>query len=113
MVGDTLLREIGSIVKTTIRSSDQAFRYGGDEFAVLLPNTPINDAYLVSERVRKEVASMVIINYNPVTASLGLAGWPVDGVEANEVIAVADAALYHAKRSGGNKSYSSSLTIRH
>jgi len=113
LVGDTLLREIGSIVKTTIRSSDQAFRYGGDEFAVLLPNTPVDDAYQVAERVRKEIASMVIVGYNPVTASLGLAGWPVDGIEANEVIAVADAALYHAKRNGGNKSYSSSLTIRH
>ncbi len=98
LAGDGLLGKIGSILKNTIRSADQAFRYGGDEFAIFLPNTPIGAASLVAERVRKVIAGSI-----PVTASLGLASWPANGREANEVIAAADAALYDAKRSGRDR----------
>ncbi len=105
LAGDNLLRKIGSIMKNSIRSADQAFRYGGDEFAVLLPNTSIGAAEQVAERTRKQVASEAIAGDIPVTASLGLASWPANGKGANEVIAAADAALYHAKQSGGNRSH--------
>lgn len=105
LAGDTLLRKIGSVIENSIRSADRAFRYGGDEFAILLPNTSVDAANQVAERVRKQVASAVIAGYIPVTASLGLACWPANGKGANEVIAAADAALYHAKRSGGNRSH--------
>ncbi len=104
LAGDDLLAKIGSFVKNSIRSSDQAFRYGGDEFAILLPNTSIDAANQVAERIRKQVTSRVIVGHIPVTASLGLASWPANGIGANEVIAAADAALYQAKRSGGNRS---------
>ncbi|MFH0769092.1 MAG: GGDEF domain-containing protein, partial [Chloroflexota bacterium] len=103
LAGDKCLGEIGSILKNTIRSADQAFRYGGDEFAILLPNTPIDATKGVAERVRREVAAKVIGGNIPVTTSLGVASWPASGREANEVIAAADAALYAAKRSGGNR----------
>ena len=105
LIGDELLRQIGSITKKTIRSADQAFRFGGDEFAFLLPNTPIDAASRVAERIRKQVASKVIAGDIQVTASLGLASWPINGREATELVAAADAALYQAKRSGGNQSY--------
>ncbi len=105
LAGDNLLRQVSSAIKNTIRSADQAFRYGGDEFAILLPNTPIEAANGVAERTRKQLASKVIIGNIPVTASLGLASWPANGIGANEIIAAADAALYHAKRSGGNQSH--------
>lgn len=108
LAGDKLLKQIGGIIKRAIRSADQAFRYGGDEFAVLLPQTTIEAAYQVAERVRKRVASELKTGYIPVTASLGLASWLADGIEPNEIIAAADTALYHAKRSGGNQSYRSS-----
>ena len=111
LAGDKLLREIGCIVKSTIRTSDQAFRYGGDEFAILLPNTHIDATSQVAERVRKQVALKMMDGHIPVTTSLGLASWPADGIEANEVIAAADAALYHAKRSGGNRSHCASVII--
>lgn len=105
LAGDELLRQIGVITKKAIRGADQAFRYGGDEFAMLLPNTSLGAANQVAERVRKQVASEVMAGDIPVTASLGLASWPANGRGANEVMAAADAALYQAKRSGGNQSY--------
>ena len=102
--GDRLLRQVGDIMKKTIRSADQAFRYGGDEFAILLPSTTIAAAKQVAERVRRRVSSEVEAGSLPVTASLGLANWPADGMGANEVIAAADTALYRAKWGGGNQS---------
>ncbi len=103
LAGDDLLRKIASAIKNSIRSADQAFRYGGDEFAILLPNTVTGAADLVAERIRKQIASTVDTGQIPVSASLGLASWPANGTKANELIAAADAALYQAKRSGGNR----------
>jgi len=103
LAGDEALKQIGNVIRKAIRISDQAFRYGGDEFAILLPNTSFAAASKVAERVRKQIASEMIVNQTMVTASLGLAGWPANGKEANEVIAAADAALYQAKQSGGNR----------
>jgi diguanylate cyclase (GGDEF)-like protein len=110
LAGDELLREIGSVMKSTIREADQAFRYGGDEFAILLPQTPIEAAIRVAERVRQQVSARVIMGPAPVTISMGIASWPVDGVSANDIIAAADAALYQAKRSGGNCCQSASVS---
>ena len=111
LAGDRLLRHVGSVLKSTIRTADQAFRYGGDEFAVLLAHTTTDNAYEVAERIRSRLASEVEAEYAPVTTSLGLASWPINGISANEVIAAADAALYHAKRSGGNQGYLASVTL--
>jgi len=108
LAGDRLLRKIGSTMKTTIRSADQAFRYGGDEFAILLPNTPIDAADQMARRIRRQVASKIKAGDIPVTASLGLANWPADGLSPDELIAAADAALYQAKRDGGNRSHCAS-----
>jgi len=104
LAGDKLLGKIGSIMKSAIRSTDRAFRFGGDEFAILLPNTPIDAASQAAERLRKQLATKVKTEHVQITASLGLATWPADGMGANEVIAAADAALYSAKREGGNRS---------
>jgi len=109
--GDKLLRQIGNIMKSAIRSADQAFRYGGDEFAILLPQTSVDAANQVAERVRTKVALKARTGYIPVTTSLGLANWPADGISANEIIAAADAALYQAKRSGGNRTHCASGTL--
>ena len=104
LAGDKLLGKIGSIMKSAIRSTDRAFRFGGDEFAILLPNTPIDAASQAAERIRKRLATKVKTDHIQITASLGLATWPADGMGSNEVIAAADAALYSAKREGGNRS---------
>jgi diguanylate cyclase (GGDEF)-like protein len=102
--GDRLLRQVGNVIKSTIRNADRAFRYGGDEFAILLPQTDIDDGIQVTERVRKAIAEGVNSADIPVTISIGLASWPDDGISHTDIIAAADVTLYRAKRSGGNQS---------
>ena len=76
-----------------------AFRYGGDEFAVIISHTNIDDAWNVADRMRVRTAETLLVN---VTMSIGLASWPNDGLSADELIKASDTALYHAKRTGGN-----------
>ena len=111
LAGDKLLKQVGSIMKGTIRNIDEAFRHGGDEFAVLLPQTGIDAAHQVAERVRKRVEAKINVDDAPVTASLGLASWPADGIDLEDIIAAADGALYNAKRGGGNRSHCASGTL--
>jgi len=106
--GDILLGQVGKIIKNCIRSVDQAFRYGGDEFVVILPQTARDDAYLVAERVREQIAKEMARKALTVTCSVGLASYPIDGAVADELVDVADVALYRAKRMGGNRIYLSS-----
>jgi diguanylate cyclase (GGDEF)-like protein len=112
LAGDELLRQIGVIMKNTIREADQAFRYGGDEFAILLPQTSLDASLKVAERIRQQTFARIEIGSIPISISLGLASWPADGVTTNDIIASADAALYEAKRSGGNRSVCSSASLR-
>jgi len=106
--GDTLLGQIGTIIKNSIRDADQAFRYGGDEFVVILPQTAGGDAHAVAERVRQQIADEMEKKSLTVTCSIGLASYPADGVIAGELVVGADTALYYAKWTGGNRTYSSS-----
>lgn len=109
--GDILLNQIGKIVKSSVRNVDQAFRYGGDEFVVILPQTASGDAYVVAERVRGQIAGEMEKKAIAVTCSIGLASYPADGVVADELVSVADNALYYAKRTGGNRIYLSSKIL--
>jgi diguanylate cyclase (GGDEF)-like protein/putative nucleotidyltransferase with HDIG domain len=112
LAGDEVLRQIGSIMRNSIREADQAFRYGGDEFAVLLPQTPISAALKVADRIRQQTYATIEMNSTPVSLSLGLACWPADGVGSEDVIAAADTALYQAKRSHGNRSVCFSADLK-
>jgi diguanylate cyclase (GGDEF)-like protein len=102
--GDKLLREVSNTIKGAIRNADRAFRYGGDEFAILLPQTTVEAGIQVTERVRKSIAEEVSSGDIPVTISIGLASWPDDGISHTDIIAAADVTLYRAKRNGGNQS---------
>ncbi len=101
--GDKILELIGKLINKTIRNTDLAFRYGGDEFAIILPQSATNDALVVAERVRGRIASEMSKRDIRISASLGLASWPSDGVATNELINAADRALYYAKETGGNR----------
>jgi len=106
--GDMLLSRVGKIIKSSIRDADRAFRYGGDEFIAILPETSKEDAYLVAERVREKMIEEMVRQTNAITCSIGLASYPVDGVISGELVAGADTALYYAKWTGGNRIYLSS-----
>jgi diguanylate cyclase (GGDEF)-like protein/putative nucleotidyltransferase with HDIG domain len=112
LAGDEILRRIGAYLKSTIRSLDTAFRYGGEEFAILLPEARLNDALGVAERIRKLIASKTSSRATPITASLGISNWPIDGVMKEEIISAADTALYRAKQTGRNRTCLSSDVMK-
>jgi diguanylate cyclase (GGDEF)-like protein len=101
--GDRILARVGGLIQKSVRTVDMAFRYGGDEFAVLLPQSDSSSAYVVTERVRTRLVRDMEEELTGITASIGLACWPSDGVTPDEIITAADRALYYAKRTGGNR----------
>ncbi|NLL90297.1 MAG: diguanylate cyclase [Dehalococcoidales bacterium] len=103
LAGDKMLRKIGEYIQKSIRRIDMAFRYGGEEFTVILPEAHIDAAYKVAERIRKTIESETSARAMPITVSLGVANWPKDGVLKEEIIGKADAALYRAKQMGRNR----------
>jgi diguanylate cyclase (GGDEF)-like protein len=108
LVGDQVLKEIANTLKTTLREYDLAGRFGGEEFALLLPQTRAPDAFRIAERVRANIAGLPIIAPGAtggervqVTVSIGVTA--LDGGskrEFSELMAAADAALYRAKADG-------------
>ncbi len=103
VAGDMLLSEVGRLLKSSIRSNDLIFRYGGDEFIILLPDTDSDGAIVVVERVRKNIEEEMKIKKIPLTCSFGLASWPKDGVRGSEIMEAADTAAFLAKQRGGNQ----------
>ena len=103
LVGDEALKSIGRVINQTIRDSDIGFRYGGDEFAILLPETSITEGQTVADRLRKTVESSIEWRGVPLTLSIGIASWPTDGIMKEALIQSSDAALYYAKQTGKNR----------
>ena len=106
MRGDEVLRALGSVIRASIRTADSAYRYGGDEFVVLLPETDIVGAFVVAEKIRggAEEVGMAMSGPEPVTSvSIGLVSHPEDGLSAEELMSAADRAMYQAKRLGKNQ----------
>jgi len=100
--GDAVLKRIGAIMRETSRDVDFVARYGGEEFLLMMPETRIDGAFEVAERIRKRIESAEL-SAGTITVSLGVAAFPAHGDEAEAVIAAADAALYKAKHAGGNR----------
>jgi diguanylate cyclase (GGDEF)-like protein/putative nucleotidyltransferase with HDIG domain len=112
LAGDEVLRRIAICIETSIRGIDIAFRYGGEEFAIILPEARLDDAHKVAERIRKTIAAKTSSKAPPITASLGVANWPIDGVMKEEIVSFADAALYRAKQTGRNRTCLSSDVVK-
>ncbi len=105
LCGDAVLAEVGKRMKDVLRGSDLRCRYGGDEFLVLLPETPLHGARRVADTLRREIAERPVPWSGEgvtVTASFGLAQTMPGEINAQAVIARADQALYRAKDDGRN-----------
>jgi diguanylate cyclase (GGDEF)-like protein len=98
--GDAALEQIGAVLAGGLRRADAAYRIGGDEFALLLPETSAEDAAAVAERVSTAMTAAFTGNMAGLGASFGVAVCPTDGTSPQELFRSADAAMYAAKRPG-------------
>jgi diguanylate cyclase (GGDEF)-like protein len=117
--GDSALRQVGRLLRESTRSTDAVCRYGGDEFAILLPETTNSEAFTLAERIRQSVGRIVLRPAAALpgdgakggddgaefvlSASIGGATFPVDCDEAEELVRKADALCLNAKRQGKNR----------
>ena len=105
--GNQLLRHLAQAIQAELRFTDVAARYGGDEFIVLLPDTPAKGALEVAERIRNRIAGspiQVSARELVTSVSIGIACYPEDGATLDALAAHADGALYSAKQDGRNRS---------
>ncbi len=113
LAGDAVLRGVADVFRRQLRDSDVAARFGGEEFAILLPDTPPERALEIAERIRRAVAAETFAPHAStdsirVTISCGVAGFPKDGTDVNEVVHQADVAVYRAKLQGRNRALAAS-----
>jgi diguanylate cyclase (GGDEF)-like protein len=106
--GDEVLRAIAKLMRDHSREIDSPARYGGEELAIVLPQTDLDGAFKLAERLRKGIEKLEIPLIEAdgsmrVTASIGVAALPASAPDAHRLIGAADAALYEAKRAGKNK----------
>ena len=105
LTGDQVLKEISNIIQENVREIDIVGRFGGEEFCVVLPDTDLEGARVVAERIRKSAEKRLIKAYDNtlrVTLSIGMAIYPSDGKLLEELMDKADWALYRAKSQGRN-----------
>jgi diguanylate cyclase (GGDEF)-like protein len=105
-IGDQVLRQVASIVKRSVRTTDLSGRYGGEEFGVLLIDTPSENALVLAERLRRSIQAESIETAGgaiSVTVSLGIAQLSTETRDHKQWISAADQALYQAKQGGRNR----------
>jgi len=105
LVGDSVLRQLGELLRHEVRSVDSVARYGGEEFVIVLPETGIHGALVFADRMRQRIAQhqFADMGESRVTVSIGVAGFPDQRVVSPEtLLALADTALYRAKADGRN-----------
>jgi len=100
--GDLVLQRVGHILEQNCRRSDAVARYGGDEFVILMPETNIEHARQLASKLRAWVSSDPLLREKSITASFGIASYPLHGSTPQELIQVADASMYLSKHQGGN-----------
>jgi len=105
-VGDTFLVEIANLMKHNARGSDIVCRYGGEEFLLVLPGSPVDAAEKRAEEIRQKCSEIVIQHEGEnlkVTMSFGVSTCPIHGKEVEEIINIVDIALYQSKYRGRNR----------
>ena len=112
LFGDRVLVWSAELIRSTLRGSDIPARYGGDEFAVILPDTDADDARTAAERILDAFRDRPYVGEQrgpvPLAGSIGIATFPADGRTATDLIAAADEALYRVKRDGGHEAAAAS-----
>jgi diguanylate cyclase (GGDEF)-like protein/putative nucleotidyltransferase with HDIG domain len=108
LAGDAVLKGLADVFRAQLRHYDVPARFGGEEFSILLPETPPEQALEIAERIRRAVAERtfdVETSSEPIraTVSIGVSGFPKDATDANELIHQADLAVYRAKLQGRNR----------
>ena len=101
--GDHVLLEVGHVLRTTVRSTDSVARVGGDEFAILMPETGAKEARTVVERVRGELDRLTSRDGRHVLFSIGLVTFDRPPGSADELTTAADELMYRAKRGGKDR----------
>ncbi len=104
-VGDMVLQAVAKTLKNELRGGDYPFRWGGDEFCIVFPDTAGDVAIIIAERLKKMISSQVFSVAGKeisITASFGLAVWQKN-TDINEIIRQADQAMYASKKAGSNK----------
>jgi diguanylate cyclase (GGDEF)-like protein len=117
LAGDEVLKELASVAHRSLRSNDIISRFGGEEFIVLMPQTDKEEAFIVAERMRKNIKESFTRTWEnfphpTITVSIGISSFPEDGKSSENLIKNADLALYKAKAVGKNKTVISTLYKR-
>jgi diguanylate cyclase (GGDEF)-like protein len=101
--GDLVLARVGRLLEQKCRQSNVVARYGGDEFIILMPETGIEQAQVLAERLRLWLATDPMLEEHHITGSFGVASFPVHGYSMEELVRIADAGMYMSKHAGGNQ----------
>ncbi len=109
--GDKVLTAVARLLSDQVRQSNVVARYGGDEFAIMLPDTRTEQAEVLAERLRASIESDRYLAAHDITASFGIATFPVHGPTQEEILRVADSGMYLAKHQEGNRVQVASLTL--
>ena len=112
-VGDQVLQRVALAIRETIRTGiDIPCRYGGEEMAIILPETRTDEAHRTAERLRESIAALTISNplgELRITCSLGVAAYPGDAHDKDSLVEAADKAMYYSKRNGKNRTTQASV----
>ena len=101
--GDLVLARVGRLLEQKCRQSNVVARYGGDEFIILMPETGVEQAQILAERLRLWLAMDPMLKEHGITGSFGVGSFPVHGFSAEDIIRVSDAGMYVSKHAGGNR----------
>jgi len=101
--GDLVLARVGRLLEQKCRQSNVVARYGGDEFIILMPETGVEQAQVLAERLRLWLSTDPMLQEHLITGSFGVASFPVHGFTAEEIIRIADAGMYVSKHAGGDR----------
>jgi diguanylate cyclase (GGDEF)-like protein len=105
--GDKIILQLGKLLKEKFRGSDIACRYGGEEFLIILPESSLKDTIKRADGLREDIKKMEIVFQDQIlgtiTMSMGVAAYPGNGIRMEELLRVADTALYKAKQEGRDR----------